>query len=421
MVLPTLNLREKAPKTVTLNRNVLIVGGGVLSFVVISAMVLALSDDRHAQPASVQKIPLESQRAPAENVVTSLFDGDPQTYADLQTDSNAGSDLDLDIDYDTDETTIDYGFSDPVDPPVVEYIQPDMGPSPAEIAAAEARASELKRAWESPIAADLGADFSTRGTSVVPASSGLPDLSALQNPADNAEQAQAGLPTLSLTAEGNDPARKLQFGEQNFSGATHVNNPYLSPSPFSREVKAGTTIAASLVTGINSDLPGTITARVTRPIYDSVTGRDLLIPQGTRLLGRYDSILSFEQDRVQIAWFRLILPNGGSIQLDNMPGVDQSGYAGIGGKVNNHLGSIATGIGISTTISGLASLLTNSIRTQDTAVDASIQAVQSQSSAVSNSITERYLNRQPTITVEPGTPVFLLLTKDLQLPTYRRS
>jgi len=104
-----------------------------------------------------------------------------------------------------------------------------------------------------------------------------------------------------------------------------------------------------------------------------------------------------------------------------MPGVDQSGYAGIGGKVNNHLGSIATGIGISTTISGLASLLTNSIRTQDTAVDASIQAVQSQSSAVSNSITERYLNRQPTITVEPGTPVFLLLTKDLQLPTYRRS
>ena len=139
------------------------------------------------------------------------------------------------------------------------------------------------------------------------------------------------------------------------------------------------------------------------------------------MLGRYDAIISFDQERVQVAWHRLILPNGGSIQLDNMPGIDRAGYAGIGGDVDNHLDSVATGIGISTTISGLASLLTNSTGGNGDAVDASVQAIQGQSSAVSNSITERYLNRQPTITVEPGTPVFLLLTKDLQLPTYERS
>ncbi|KAK3286598.1 hypothetical protein CYMTET_5824 [Cymbomonas tetramitiformis] len=385
--------------------------------VVVGTFVYALSNTGVRESNVVEDIPFEPQRTQSEAAIANLFEGGPKTYADLtpRQDPKPEPELAPDIDYDTDETTIDYGFerSDNHEPQVEVY----QGPSAEEIAAEEARLAAQKRAWESPIAFDLGPDFAARNRSSLNAPT-LPDLSALQN-AGGTEQSQ--LPQLSLTAEGNDPARKLQFDEQNFSGETHVGNPYLTPASFGHEIKAGTTIAASLITGINSDLPGTIVAHVTRPIYDSLSGRTLLVPQGSRLLGRYDAIISFDQERVQVAWHRLILPNGGSIQLDNMPGIDRAGYAGISGDVDNHLDSVATGIGISTTISGLASLLTNSTGGNGDAVDASVQAIQGQSSAVSNSITERYLNRQPTITVEPGTPVFLLLTKDLQLPTYERS
>lgn len=416
MTNPILDLRRTPSSTVSLNRNVLIGGAALISTVVVGTFVFALSNAGVRESASVQDIPLEPQRAQTEAVVANLFEGGPKTYADLAPRQEPEPDYASDIDYDTDETVIDYGFDEPEanTPPVVEY----QGPSAAEIAAAEAKLAEQKRAWESPITADLGPEFQARSSTFAQSQAPLPDLSSLAA-ANTIDPVQ--LPQLSLTAEGNDPARKLQFDEQNFSGATHVSNPYLTPASFGHEIKAGTTIAASLITGINSDLPGTIVAHVTRPIFDSLSGRTLLVPQGSRLLGRYDAIISFDQERVQVAWHRLLLPNGGSIQLDNMPGIDRAGYAGISGDVDNHLDSVATGIGISTTISGLASLLTNSSGNNGDAVDASVQAIQGQSSAVSSSITERYLNRQPTITVEPGTPVFLLLTKDLQLPTYEQS
>lgn len=413
MTIPDLKLRDASPTTVTLNKNLLLVGGTAISFIVVGTFIFALSTAGVRQQAEVEEIPLETERAQAQIAVTTLFDGRPKTYADISPAPQV--EVEDDIDYDTDETVIDYGYEEvaPAMPAPTVY----QGPSPQEIAAAEAELAAKRRAWESPIAFDLGPEFSPQPRSQNVATS-IPDLAALQA---GAQTSSLELPQLSETANGNDPARKLQFASQNFSGATHVSNPYLARATLGHEVKAGSSIAASLITGINSDLPGTIVARVTRPVFDSVTGRALLIPQGSQLIGQYDSIISFAQERVQISWHRLILPNGGSIQLDNMPGVDQSGYAGIGGDVDRHLDSVATGIGISTTISGLAALLTSSSSSQSDAVDASVQAVQGQSSSVSNAITERYLNRQPTITVQPGTPVYLLLTKDLQLPTYENT
>ena len=411
MPLDNIDLQQPTPSTVVLNRNLLIGGAATISILVVGTFVYALSTAGYRPQDTVEEILLESQRAPAQAAVANLFEGGIKTYADLE--PRPDIEAQPDIDYDTDETVIDYGY----DAPVIEQTAPAayLGPSPSEIAAEEARLAEQKRAWESPIAFEVGNNFSGQPPQT---QTQVPDLAALQalgttNPIE--------LPQLSSTASGNDPARKLQFAAQNFSGATHVSKPYLTPSSFGHELKAGSTIAASLVTGINSDLPGTIVARVTRPLFDSLTGSALLVPQGSQLIGQYDSIISFDQDRVQISWHRLILPNGGSIQLDNMPGVDQAGYAGIGGDVDNHFDSVATGIGISTTISGLAALLTNSVSSANDAANASVQAVQEQSSSVSNSITEKFLNRQPTITVLPGTPVFLLLTKDLQLPTYENS
>ena len=91
-------------------------------------------------------------------------------------------------------------------------------------------------------------------------------------------------------------------------------------------VQAGAVIPAALVTGLRSDLPGQITAQVTSNVYDSPTGRFLLIPQGARLIGEYDSRVAFGQSRVLLAWTRLILPNGRSIVLERQPGADAAGY-----------------------------------------------------------------------------------------------
>jgi type IV secretion system protein VirB10 len=105
-------------------------------------------------------------------------------------------------------------------------------------------------------------------------------------------------------------------------------------SPF--VVQAGTIIPAALITGIRSDLPGQITAQVTENIFDTPTGRAKLVPQGARLIGVYDSQVSFGQSRVLLVWTRLIMPNGRSIVLERQPGADAAGYSGLEEEVDNH-------------------------------------------------------------------------------------
>src|SRR6185312_7635155 len=97
-----------------------------------------------------------------------------------------------------------------------------------------------------------------------------------------------------------------------------------SPSPYT--LAAGSVISASLITGIRSDVPGLVTAQVTENTYDSATGRILLIPQGARLIGNYDSVVAFGQKRALVVWQRIIMPDGSSVRLDNEPAADPSGY-----------------------------------------------------------------------------------------------
>src|SRR3546814_18907084 len=92
---------------------------------------------------------------------------------------------------------------------------------------------------------------------------------------------------------------------------------------------AGSVIAASLITGLNSDLPGLVTAQVTQNVYDSATGRTLLVPQGARLIGSYDSVVAFGQKRALVVWQRIVMPDGSSLRIDNAPATDQSGFAGL--------------------------------------------------------------------------------------------
>lgn len=180
-------------------------------------------------------------------------------------------------------------------------------------------------------------------------------------------------------------------------------------------LQAGAVIAAALITGIHSDLPGQITAQVTENIYDSPTGRILLVPQGTRVVGQYNNSVQYGQSRILLVWNRLIFPNGRSIVLERQPGADAEGFAGLQDGVDYHWWELAKAAGLSTLLSVGAELATNddnrliqAIRNggQDTINDAGQQIVR------------RQLNVAPTLTIRPGFPVRVIVTRDLVLEPY---
>lgn len=180
-------------------------------------------------------------------------------------------------------------------------------------------------------------------------------------------------------------------------------------------LQAGSVIPAALITGIRSDLPGQITAQVTQHIYDSPTGSMLLIPQGTRIIGEYSNDVGFGQRRILLVWIRLIFPNGRSIVLERQPGADTQGYAGLEDGVDYHWWDLAKAAGLSTLLSIGAELtmedderLIQAIRNgaQDTINDAGQQIVQ------------RQLQVRPTLTIRPGFPVRVIVTRDLVLEPY---
>lgn len=234
------------------------------------------------------------------------------------------------------------------------------------------------------------------------------------------------LPGATGNATPSDPTSVQNRQEQKEAFAaraaeTSVRNPGTLQTPVSPyQVMAGTLISAALITGINSDLPGQVIASVTEPVYDTATGRHLLIPQGTRMMGRYDSQITFGQRRVLLVWTRLILPDTSSIALDKLPGVDPAGYAGLEEGVDWHWERILAGAALSTLL-GVASELA-SPRSESTGPDVA-NAVRSSTEDTVNQagqeLTKRNLNIQPTLTVRPGFPVRVLVGKDLVLRPYQ--
>lgn len=189
-----------------------------------------------------------------------------------------------------------------------------------------------------------------------------------------------------------------------------VNPHALSPSPSPYTLSAGSVISASLITGIRSDLPGLVTAQVTDNVYDSATGRLLLVPQGARLVGSYDSVVAFGQTRALIVWQRIIMPDGSSLRLDNVPATDPSGYAGLEDKVDFHARRLLEGVTLSTLL-GVSSQL--ALSGQGDLVQALRMSSQDNVARVGDQITQRNLGVQPTLTIRPGVPVRLVVQKDL--------
>jgi type IV secretion system protein VirB10 len=187
-----------------------------------------------------------------------------------------------------------------------------------------------------------------------------------------------------------------------------------SASPF--VVQAGTVIPAALITGIRSDLPGQITAQVTQAVYDTPTGKFLLIPQGARLIGQYDSSVAFGQSRVLLVWTRIIMPDGGSIALERLPGADPGGYAGLEDGVDNHWGRLFQAAVLSTLLSVGAEAGTS--QNDNNLVQAIRSGASNSISQTGQQIVQRQLNIQPTLTVRPGFPVRIIVTRDLVLEPY---
>jgi type IV secretion system protein VirB10 len=213
----------------------------------------------------------------------------------------------------------------------------------------------------------------------------------------------------------NAQARKADsIGALDPRGDVNPHRLAAAPSPYL--LSAGSIISASLITGLRSDLPGLITAQVTENVYDSPTGRKLLVPQGARLVGSYDSVVAFGQKRALVVWQRIMMPDGSSLRIDNVPATDPSGYAGLQDKVDFHTWALLKGVALSTLL-GVTSEL--ALSGQSDLVQAVRMSTQDNVSRAGDQITSRTLDIQPTITIRPGATVRLVVHKDLILAPWK--
>ena len=271
---------------------------------------------------------------------------------------------------------------------------PAAGPSP-----------EQQRVAQEQEAARTSQLFATTNAgSIAPAAPQVPAA---------AQAAAAAVGSSDLTSQDH----KLAFLNGNTDHRTvspeHVDAP---ASPY--VLQAGAVISAALITGLRSDLPGQVTAQVTEDTYDSPTGRILLIPQGARLVGQYDSQVAFGQSRALLVWNRLIMPNGRSIVLERQPGADPQGFAGLEDEVDNHWGMLFQAAILSTLLS-VGSEAGTSGGNGNSLAQAIRQGASQSFNQTGAQVVGRSLNVQPTITIRPGFPVRVLVTHDLVLEPYR--
>ena len=230
----------------------------------------------------------------------------------------------------------------------------------------------------------------------------------------------AGVPTLPRddVLDQNQQDHKQSFINHGSDPKIYSSASLQTPrSPF--EIMAGTIIPAALVTGINSDLPGEIIATVTQNVYDTVTGRYLLLPQGSRLLGQYDSQVTYGQRRVLLVWTRLLMPDGSSMVLERLPGVDMAGYSGVEDGVNWHWGRIFAGAALTTLLGVNAQLVAANTNTNSGSIAiATRQSAQDSVNQVGQQITRKNLSIQPTLTARPGLPLNVIVNKDIVLRPY---
>lgn len=278
---------------------------------------------------------------------------------------------------------------------------PPIGPQPvaANPAVSAAEALQARAAQEREAA--RGSRLFFGGGTASNAGAGLAITAA---PSDTPDATQA-------TAPPSDAGRRQTFLDRASDRRT-VSSERLSGLITPSILQAGSVIPAALITGIRSDLPGLVTAQVTQNVYDSPTGRIIVIPQGSRLIGDYDADVAFGQSRVLLAWNRLILPDGRSIILERQPASDPAGFAGLQDRTDYHWGGVLKAALVSTLL-GIGSEL--GAGGDDSLVRAIRRGSQDSVNRAGEQIVSRELNVRPTLTIRPGHPVRVLVTRDLVL------
>ena len=215
-------------------------------------------------------------------------------------------------------------------------------------------------------------------------------------------------------------SRSRSAGRTNAADAWTLAQGRLAGLPY--EVKTGTVVPGIMLTGVNSDLPGKIIGQVSQNVYDSATGKHLLIPQGSRLFGVYDSRVAVGQNRVLIAWNRVIFPDGSSVDIQSMPGTDQAGYGGVEDKVDNHYFRIFGSAIIMSLISGGMAYTVDSLKPESgntqqnqnpTMRDQMGTALAGQLGQASLQLLQQNVNIKPTLEIRPGFRFNIVLVKDL--------
>ncbi len=368
-----LRLRTASPRVTRLSRTVLIGGTAATLIIVCAALLWALRINRLHGPTSRELYTTER------HTVADGLAGLPRDYAGIP--RNAPP-LGPPLPGDLGRPMVPQTQSSP------NTIDPDQ----------QRRAQEIEAARVSRLFAPTN---STAHPIAQQTSTGAPGTAA---------------PTTDEASIQNGQVRKLAFVNAPVDRRTTAPDRLARPAtPY--VVQAGTVIPAALITGMRSDLPGQITAQVTENVYDTPTGHSLLIPQGARLLGVYDSQVSFGQSRILLVWTRLILPNGYSIILERQSGADTAGQTGLEDGVDNHWGALFKAALLSTILAVGTEL--GSDQNESDIARALRRGTGDTVNQAGQQIVRRNLNVQPTLTIRPGFPVRVLVNRDLILEPYR--
>jgi len=200
------------------------------------------------------------------------------------------------------------------------------------------------------------------------------------------------------------------------------HSPNQVENPVRYQLRAGFVIPAVLLSGVNSEVPGTIIAQVAQDVYDNATGSDLLIPQGARLIGSYSSNVQYGQSRLFVVWQRIIFPDGRALDIGAEPGTDSAGFAGFKDRVDSHWARIfGSAVLMSAISAGIAySQDRNQINGNNFAPprfsDELSQAVGQQFGQAAAKLIEKNLDIAPTLKIRPGYRFSVLLIKDFVFP-----
>ncbi|MGX9120165.1 TrbI/VirB10 family protein [Mesorhizobium sp. BHbsci] len=381
-----LRLRPEPARVTRLSRKVLIGLGGVASVAILGTLIWALDSRRRGNEQSSELFSTEN-RATADGL-----QGLPKDYSGVP---KLGPALPGDLGR-----------------PILRAQERGQQIQVPDIQTPRADPEEQRRLAEIEAArvAKLFTDSNSRANSARQSSganSGGYALSGLASPPE--------LPALELGSPQNMQDRKTAFVNAAPDRRT-VSPDRLAEKASPYVVQAGTVIPAALITGIRSDLPGQISAQVTQNVYDSPTGSYLLVPQGAKLIGQYDSQVAFGQSRVLLVWNRLIMPNGTSIVLERQQGTDAEGFSGLEDEVDHHWGQLFRAAALSTLL-GTGTSLGSSNEESDIA-KAIREGAQDSLSNVGQQIVRNQLNVQPTLTIRPGFPVRVIVNRDLVLAPY---